>query len=131
MIEKPTGCYLCPKIFCKGYEHPVSIVSSIQHQASSFKNHFFHTFATVYQAGQMIKNRTMLIAKKKALSTLSLLLLPFTLLLAQQDTDFMRSMGKMYVVVAVILAIFVGIIIYLVRLDRKLTKLEDQIKNHE
>jgi CcmD family protein len=73
----------------------------------------------------------MLIANKKALSTVCLLVLPLTLLLAQQDTDFMRSMGKMYVVVAVIVAIFLGIIIYLIRLDRKLTKLEDQIKNHD
>ncbi len=74
----------------------------------------------------------MLIASKKALSTLSLLVLPLTLLLAQQeDTDFMRSMGKMYVVVAVIVAIFLGIVVYLIYLDRKLTKLEDQIKNHE
>ena len=73
----------------------------------------------------------MLIASKKAVATCSLLALPFTFLLAQQDTDFMRSMGKMYVVVAVIAAIFLGIVIYLIRLDRKLTKLEDQIKNHE
>jgi CcmD family protein len=74
----------------------------------------------------------MLIAAKKALSTLSLLVLPLTLLLAQQeDTDFMRSMGKMYVVVAVIVAIFLGIVVYLIYLDRKLTKLENQIKNHE
>jgi len=74
----------------------------------------------------------MLIASKKALSTLALLVLPLTLLLAQQeDTDFMRSMGKMYVVVAVIVAIFLGIVVYLIYLDRKLTKLEDQIKNHE
>ena len=41
--------------------------------------------------------------------------------------DIMRSNGKIYVVIAVIVAIFAGIIIYLVRLDRKLTKLE---KNH-
>lgn len=41
--------------------------------------------------------------------------------------DVMRSNGKIYVVVAVIVAIFAGIIIYLIRLDRKLTKLE---KNH-
>ena len=73
----------------------------------------------------------MLIASKKALSTCLLLVLPLTFLLAQQDTDFMRSMGKMYVVVAVIAAIFLGIVVYLIRLDRKLTKLEDQIKNHE
>ena len=76
--------------------------------------------------------KTMLIAAKKALSTISLLLLPLTFLLAQQPgADFMRSMGKMYVVVAVIVSIFLGIVVYLIYLDRKLTKLEDQIKNHE
>lgn len=45
-------------------------------------------------------------------------------------TDFMNSMGKMYVVVAVILAIFVGIILFLVFLDRRLTKIENQINDH-
>jgi hypothetical protein len=40
--------------------------------------------------------------------------------------DEMRSNGKIYVVVAVILTIFAGIILYLVRLDRKITKLEKQ-----
>lgn len=73
----------------------------------------------------------MSVASKKAIATCSLLVLPLTFLLAQQDTDFMRSMGKMNVVVAVIVAIFLGIVVYLVHLDRKLTKLEDQIKNHE
>lgn len=49
-----------------------------------------------------------------------------------QDTDqvemadAMRENGKIYVVVAVILTIFAGIIIYLVRLDRKITKLEKE-----
>lgn len=38
--------------------------------------------------------------------------------------DVMRSEGKIYVVIAVILTIFAGIIIYLVRLDRKISKLE-------
>ena len=38
--------------------------------------------------------------------------------------DTMRSNGKIYVVVAVILTIFAGIIIYLVRLDRQISKLE-------
>ena len=52
---------------------------------------------------------------------------PFSILLAQNDADFMRSTGKIYVVVAVIVAIFVGIVIYLVSLDRKITKLENQI----
>lgn len=73
----------------------------------------------------------MLIASKKAVAILPLLILPLTYLLAQEDTDFMRSMGKMYVVVAVIVTIFLGIVVYLIRLDRKLTKLEDQINNHE
>ena len=58
-------------------------------------------------------------------------LLPFAFLFAQEDADFMRSMGKMYVVVAVIAAIFIGIVLYLIYLDRKLTRLENQIKNHE
>jgi hypothetical protein len=40
--------------------------------------------------------------------------------------DTMRSNGKIYVVLAVILTIFAGIIIYLVRLDRKMTKLEKE-----
>ena len=41
--------------------------------------------------------------------------------------DTMRQNGKIYVVVAVVLTILVGIFLYLIRLDRKLTKLE---KNH-
>ena len=40
--------------------------------------------------------------------------------------DVMRQNGKIYVVVAVILTIFAGIIIYLVRLDRKISKLEKE-----
>lgn len=38
--------------------------------------------------------------------------------------DTMRSNGKIYVVLAVILTIFAGIIFYLIRLDRKISKLE-------
>ena len=37
-----------------------------------------------------------------------------------------RSNGKIYVVVAVILTIFAGIVIYLVRLDRKMSRIEKQ-----
>ena len=51
---------------------------------------------------------------------------------AQADNgDFMRSIGKIYVVVAVIVAIFIGIVLFLVYLDRKLTKLENQINDHD
>ncbi|MBI1344066.1 MAG: CcmD family protein [Terrimonas sp.] len=38
--------------------------------------------------------------------------------------DTMRSNGKIYVVIAVILTILAGLILYVVRIDRKLGKLE-------
>jgi hypothetical protein len=38
--------------------------------------------------------------------------------------DTMRSNGRIYVVVAVVLTILVGLILYLVRVDRKISKLE-------
>jgi bacteriorhodopsin len=38
--------------------------------------------------------------------------------------DTFRSNGKIYVVVAVLLTILAGIILYLIRLDRKITRLE-------
>ena len=53
------------------------------------------------------------------------------LLFAQGMADEMRSKGKIYVVVAVLVTIFIGIILYLIRLDRKITKLEKETKiNH-
>lgn len=48
---------------------------------------------------------------------------------AEGNRDFMRETGKINVVVAVILLIFLGIVWYLVRLERKLTKLEHQTKD--
>lgn len=56
----------------------------------------------------------------------------FSILVNAQDgnevsmADQMRANGKIYVVVAVVLTIFAGIIIYLVRLDRKMTRLEKE-----
>jgi predicted tellurium resistance membrane protein TerC len=38
--------------------------------------------------------------------------------------DTMRSNGRIYVVVAVVITILVGLILYMVRVDRKLSKLE-------
>jgi CcmD family protein len=56
----------------------------------------------------------------------------FSVLPAQSvSADFLRSTGKIYAVVAVIVVIFIGIIIFLFRLDHKLTKLENQIKNEQ
>jgi len=46
-------------------------------------------------------------------------------------SDFMRSTGKIYVVVAVIVAIFFGIVAFLMYLDKKITKLENQIKEDD
>ena len=41
--------------------------------------------------------------------------------------DTMRQEGKIYVVVAVILLIFSGIIVYAVRIDRKVSRLEKEV----
>lgn len=49
-------------------------------------------------------------------------LLPSILL--AEGADFMRSTGKINVVFGVIFIIFIGIIIYLIRLDKKIIKLE-------
>ncbi|GAC1425984.1 MAG: hypothetical protein NVS9B7_12290 [Flavisolibacter sp.] len=66
---------------------------------------------------------------KKILYSIVLLFVSF-LSMAQDSSSnaqmagVMRSNGKIYVVVAVILTIFFGIIIYLIRLDIKMTRLE-------
>jgi CcmD family protein len=41
-----------------------------------------------------------------------------------EGEDFMRSNGKIYVVVAVVLAIVIGLLAYVYSLDRKISKLE-------
>lgn len=64
--------------------------------------------------------------KTTALTGLIILMfIPF-LLNAQpiEMADTMRSEGKIYVVVAILLVIFVGLIGYLVLLDRKITRIE-------
>ena len=45
-----------------------------------------------------------------------------------QMAEGMRSSGKIYVVVAVLVIILTGLIVYVVRLDRKLSRLEKNIK---
>lgn len=51
-------------------------------------------------------------------------------LLAQENqvemADKMRSNGRIYVVVAVMLTILAGLILYVVRLDKKISKLEKE-----
>ena len=41
--------------------------------------------------------------------------------------DLMRSNGKIYIVVGIILIIFAGIIVYLIYTDRKLSRIEKNI----
>jgi CcmD family protein len=68
--------------------------------------------------------------KQLWLSTLFTFMAIATTYAQSESTDFMRSTGKIYVVVAVIVIVFLGIVAFLIRLDRKLTKLESQIKEH-
>ena len=68
----------------------------------------------------------------KLLSTLILLFTSMTTLLAQGDgPDFFRSIGKIYVVVAVLTATFIGIVIFLIYIERKITKIENEISSHK
>jgi len=48
---------------------------------------------------------------------------------AQSNSDFLRSTGKIYSVVAVIAILFLGIIYFLFRLDKKVSEIEKQITN--
>jgi CcmD family protein len=41
-----------------------------------------------------------------------------------ESTDFMRSNGKIYVVMAVVVVILLGLFFYVYSLDRKISKLE-------
>ena len=65
----------------------------------------------------------------KMLSLFVTALFSSTLLYAQDEekvdmADSMRSNGRIYVVVAVVVVILLGLILYLVRLDRKISRIE-------
>lgn len=62
---------------------------------------------------------------------LLLILMTTSIVMFAQDkkvemADTMRSNGRIYVVVAVVVTILTGLILYVVRLDRKMTKLEKE-----
>jgi hypothetical protein len=59
---------------------------------------------------------------------IGLVMLP-AMLIAQpiEMADTMRSEGKIYVVVAILLLIFAGLIGYLIMLDRKISKIEKKL----
>lgn len=60
------------------------------------------------------------------------MVLSTAVLFAQEEVpmaDTMRSEGKIYVVVAIVLLILLGLVGYLFLLDKKVTKVENQAKN--
>jgi hypothetical protein len=66
----------------------------------------------------------------KYLITLLLCIVFTTQGIAEQDNvvemaDVMRSNGKINVVVAVLATIFIGLMIFLIRIDKKVQKLEE------
>jgi CcmD family protein len=71
--------------------------------------------------------------KTKSIFSFVLLFLAPLILFAQegQGQDFLRNIGKIYVVVAVIVIIFIGIVLFLFFLDRRIRKIENQIFENE
>tara|TARA_B110000285_G_C15127311_1_gene621125 strand:+ start:105 stop:323 length:219 start_codon:yes stop_codon:yes gene_type:complete len=65
----------------------------------------------------------------KKISLLLLLSLLSTLSFAQEITmaDAMRESGKIYVVVAVLSLVMVGLLAYLIYIDKKVSKIESEI----
>jgi MFS superfamily sulfate permease-like transporter len=43
--------------------------------------------------------------------------------------DLMRGNGRIYVVVAVMLTILIGLVLYIIRLDKKISNMEKENKN--
>ena len=66
----------------------------------------------------------------KKISLLLMIMITSTIILAQDEkvemADKMRDNGRIYVVVAVVLTILIGLIMYVVRLDKKMTQLEKE-----
>lgn len=69
--------------------------------------------------------------KKASIGYIMILMLVSLSLQAQHESspDFMRSTGKIYVVAAVTIVILLSIFVYLILLDRKITRLEKRHKN--
>ncbi len=66
----------------------------------------------------------------KKLTMLCVVMMTSIIIFAQEKkvemADKMRDDGRIYVVVAVVLTILVGLILYIVRLDKKMSKLEKE-----
>lgn len=73
---------------------------------------------------------------KKAFLLILLTCMNFLVTFAQSDSGIematgLRSSGKIYVVVLVLLVIFVGFIIYLFTIDRRIGRLEKRNKRND
>jgi hypothetical protein len=75
--------------------------------------------------------------KKAGISLILLSFWFFSLVAYAQDSaavkkvemaDRLRADGKIYVVIAVLIVILLGLILYVTRLDRKISRLEKEIK---
>lgn len=60
---------------------------------------------------------------------LSLALIVPQIIMAQGGQDFLRSTGKIYVVVAVICILFLFIVLFLFRIQRKISQIEKKLNN--
>ncbi len=69
---------------------------------------------------------------KKFLLFLNAFLLTTFSLMAQGEVemaDQLRAEGKIYVVVAVVTVVLLGILFYMIRLDRKISGIEKELEN--
>jgi CcmD family protein len=83
-----------------------------------------------------MKNNWLNRLPRRAALLLAAVLLPLLPALAQQPAatgpemaDQLRQDGKIYVVVAVIVVILVGLLLYLISIDRKVTRLERELRD--
>ncbi len=65
----------------------------------------------------------------KRLTILALFLIISNCIQAQQSADFLRSTGKIYSVVVALVIMFLGIVFYVWRLDKKVKQLEEDWNN--
>jgi hypothetical protein len=68
---------------------------------------------------------------KKYISIIAIIMLCVSTVSAQAFDNMFRNEGKIYVVVGTLAIILAGIILFLMRIDKKLTQLEHQLKRNE
>jgi CcmD family protein len=77
-----------------------------------------------------------MIIMKRIIKPIALIVLFFKVFLAQaqkngeQATDLMRSNGMIFVSIGVLVIIFFGLFIYMLLIERKLSKIEKSINNN-